>query len=79
MIDWLADNWLWLGFGGLFVWMHTRHGGCGAHHGHDHHDHDDQLRGHDEVGSDAPPSPDLGSPQGQVSDEAAAELPRPGA
>jgi hypothetical protein len=38
MLDLLTDNWLWLVLGGLFVWLHTRHGGFGAHHGHEHED-----------------------------------------
>jgi hypothetical protein len=44
MLDWLADNWLWLGIGALFVWMHLRPGGCHAHGGHQ--DHDRHTTGH---------------------------------
>ena len=38
MWDVLAGNWLWIVIGALFVWMHTRHGGCGSHHGRGHDD-----------------------------------------
>lgn len=31
MLDWITANWLWLAFGGLFVWMHTGGHGCGGH------------------------------------------------
>lgn len=31
---WLRDNWFWLVFGVLFLWVHLRmHGSHGAHHG----------------------------------------------
>lgn len=36
-MDWLTENWLWIVFGAVFLWMHLRmhggHGGCGAHGG----------------------------------------------
>jgi len=38
MIEFLAANWLWIVIAGVFVWMHTRRGGCGMHSGHGDHD-----------------------------------------
>jgi hypothetical protein len=45
-MDWLTENWLWILFGAIFLWMHLRmhgghgasgehggHGGCGGGHG----------------------------------------------
>lgn len=46
MLDWLVANWLWLGFGVLFVWMHLRPGGCHAHGGHHDRAHDRHATGH---------------------------------
>lgn len=37
MVEFLADNWLWIVLAGAFVWMHTGRGGCGSHHGHGEH------------------------------------------
>lgn len=42
-MDWLTENWLWIVFGAVFLWMHLKmhgghggyggHGGCGMSHG----------------------------------------------
>jgi len=40
MIDYLSANWPWILLVGAMVAMHTRHGGCGSHHGQDHSGHD---------------------------------------
>lgn len=37
MIEFFADNWLWIVLAGGFVWMHTGRGGCGSHDGHGEH------------------------------------------
>jgi len=51
VIDYLSANWLWIALVGLMLVMHTRHGGCGGHDGHDHkaEPHDAE---HDDVGTD---------------------------
>jgi len=36
MMDYLSANWPWIALVGLMIVMHTRHGGCRRHHGHDH-------------------------------------------
>jgi len=43
MIEFLAANWLWIVIAGVFVWMHTRRGGCGMHGGHGDHAHQDAF------------------------------------
>lgn len=50
-MNWLTENWLWMVFGAVFLWMHLKmhgghgarggHGGCGGSHG----DHGGAARG----------------------------------
>lgn len=56
MLDWITANWLWLAFGGLFVWMHVRGHGCG---GHDHGAHREQHPHSDDAASNLGGTPTL--------------------
>jgi len=52
-MEWFRENWFWVVFGGLFLWMHMRmHGGHGHHGGHGGHHHSgsaaDPTRTHEE-------------------------------
>lgn len=34
-MDWLTENWMWVVFGAVFLWMHLKmHGGHGRHGAH---------------------------------------------